>query len=201
MKAGARTSGPVRSGELGARGMIIAMSSVVDEALPRESVTRRRRVRGSIGDRPNDEGGVTGGYQAAPGEGRRYLPRVLNGVRALVVDDDEDTMDLFSAALSACGATVATASRANEALRLVATHQFDVVVSDIAMPGGDGYWLIRQVRQLADARTRGVPLLAVTAFGREHSRARALAAGFGEHLQKPVDPDLLCRTVAKLVGR
>lgn len=181
--------------------MMIAMLTVVDEALPRESAPRRLRVRGSIGDRPNDEDATTGGRRAAPDEGRRYLPRVLNGVRALVVDDDEDNMDLFSAALSACGATVVTASRAKEALRLLATDRFDVVVSDIAMPGGDGYWLIGEVRQLADARARNVPLLAVTAFGREHSRARVLAAGFGDHLQKPVDPEVLCRAVAKLVGR
>jgi len=181
--------------------MMIAMLSVVDEALPRESAPRRLRVRGSIGDRPNDEAAVTGGRPAAPGEGRRYLPRVLNGLHALVVDDDEDNMELFSAALTACGATVVTASRANAALRLLMTARFDVVVSDIAMPGGDGYWLIREVRQLADARARSVPVLAVTAYGREHSRARALAAGFGDHLQKPVDPEVLCRTVAKLVGR
>ena len=180
---------------------MMPMFSVVAEALPRESAPRRLRVRGSIGDRPKDEGPATGGRPAAPDERRRYLPRVLNGVHALVVDDDEDAMELFSAALGACGATVVTASRAREALRLLATDRFDVIVSDIAMPGGDGYWLIREVRQLADARARGVPVLAVTAFDREHSRARALAAGFGDHLQKPVDPEELCRTVAKLVGR
>ena len=180
---------------------MIPMLSVVDEALPRDYFPRRRSVRGSVGERPDDEAAVFGGWQAEPEEAPRYLPRVLSGVHALVVDDDDDNVELFSAALTACGATVATASRADEALRLVATHRFDVVVSDIAMPGGDGYWLIGQVRQLADARARTVPVLAVTAFGREHSRARALAAGFGDHLQKPVDPEVLCRTVAKLVGR
>jgi CheY-like chemotaxis protein len=181
--------------------MMSAMLSVVDEALPRESATRRPRLRGSLGDRPNDEGTIRGRGQGTPDERREHLPRVLNGVRALVVDDDEDNMELFSAALTACGATVATASRAGEALRLLAMQPFDIVVSDIAMPGGDGYWLIRQVRQLADERARGVPLLAVTAFGREHSRMRSLAAGFVDHLQKPVDPELLCRTVARLLGR
>ena len=180
---------------------MITMFSVVDEALPREPAPRRLAVRGSIGERPDDEGPMTGGCPPTPSETRRYLPRVLNGVHALVVDDDEDNLELFSAALSACGATVVTASRANEALRLLTGERFDVVVSDIAMPGGDGYWLIREVRQLADARARGVPMLAVTAFGREHSRARALVAGFGDHLQKPVDPEALCRAVAKLVGR
>jgi CheY-like chemotaxis protein len=148
-----------------------------------------------------DEAVAPGAAASSPAEQRRYLPRVLNGVRALIVDDDADNAELFSAALTACGATVATASRADEALRLLTARRFDVVVSDIAMPGGDGYWLVREVRRLPDTQVNSIPLLAVTAFGREHSRTRTLAAGFAEHLQKPVDPEILCQTVAKVVGR
>jgi diguanylate cyclase len=166
------------------------------EALPRRT---RRALWASTGDRPEGEEMAFGG-SPSPTEGRRHLPRVLKGVRALVVDDDEDNMELFSAALTACGAVVVTASGAEEALRLLSAQRVDVVVSDIAMPGGDGYWLIREVRRLPDARFSSIPLVAVTAFG-QHSRARALAAGFADHLQKPVDPEVLCRAVAKAVGR
>ena len=160
----------------------------------------RRALRASAGDPPGDEAETFGGSHS-PEEERRQLPRALKGVRALVVDDDEDNLELFSAALTACGAVVVTASRAEEALRLLSAQRVDVVVSDIAMPGGDGYWLIGEVRRLPDARFSSIPLVAVTAFGREHSRARVLAAGFVDHLQKPIDPEVLCRTVAKAVGR
>jgi CheY-like chemotaxis protein len=94
----------------------------------------------------------------------------------LVVDDDQDTTDLFAAALSACGADVVTRTSAPEALRVLASGPPDVVVTDIAMPGAGGYWLVREIRQLADDRARTLPVLAVTAFGREHFRARVLAA-------------------------
>lgn len=160
----------------------------------------RRALRASAGDPPGDEGETFGGSHS-PEEERRQLPRALKGVRALVVDDDEDNLELFSAALTACGAVVVTASRAEDALRVLSAQRVDVVVSDIAMPGGDGYWLIREVRRLPDTRFSSIPLLAVTAFGREHSRARVLAAGFVDHLQKPVDPEVLCRAIAKAVGR
>jgi CheY-like chemotaxis protein len=67
-----------------------------------------------------------------------HLPRILDGVAVLVVDDDADTADLFATALSACGADVAAATSAREALRILGTRKLDVVVTDIAMPGGDG---------------------------------------------------------------
>jgi CheY-like chemotaxis protein len=85
--------------------------------------------------------------------------------------------------------------------RLVPEVRPDVVLSDIAMAGEDGYWLAREIRRLPDAALSGVPIVAVTAYGREHSRARVLAAGFVDHLQKPVDPAILCQTVAKAAGR
>jgi CheY-like chemotaxis protein len=122
-------------------------------------------------------------------------------VRVLVVDDDEDTVDLFAAALRACGAEVSTATGAAEAVRRLTARPVDVVVSDIAMPGIDGYGLVREIRRLADARVNGIPVIATTAYGREHSRERVLAGGFVEHLQKPVDPEALCRAVARAAGR
>jgi CheY-like chemotaxis protein len=69
------------------------------------------------------------------------------------------------------------------------------------MPDEDGYWLVDQIRRHADGEIRGVPVLAATAYAREHSRARTLAAGFQDHLQKPLDPAALCRAMARAVGR
>jgi CheY-like chemotaxis protein len=119
----------------------------------------------------------------------------------LVVDDDESTLELFAAVLNACGADVEMASSAVEALQRLAAWPADAVVSDIAMPGGDGYWLVRQIRGLTDGRLASLPVLAVTAYGREHPLSVTLAAGFADRLQKPVEPETLCRSVAKLLGR
>jgi CheY-like chemotaxis protein len=94
-----------------------------------------------------------------------------------------------------------TATGAREALRRLSAWLPDVVVSDIAMPGADGYWLVNELRGLADARAATVPVVAVTAFGLEHSRVRALAAGFVDHLVKPVEPEALCLAVARAMGR
>ena len=139
--------------------------------------------------------------RATPAGAARPLPPLLTGLRALVVDDDADTRELFAAVLATGGATALQAGSASEALAVLAEQPVDVVLSDIAMPGGDGYWLVRQIRALPDTPVNAVPVVAVTAFGREHSRARALAAGFADHLQKPTDPALLCRAVAAAAGR
>ena len=129
------------------------------------------------------------------------LPSSLVGLRVIVVDDDEDTVELFAAALSACGATVTTATNAVDALRFVSEVRPDVVLSDIAMARGDGYWLVGEIKRLNEEALRRIPVVAATAFGREHSHARVVAAGFADHLQKPVDPELLCRTIARAAGR
>jgi CheY-like chemotaxis protein len=155
----------------------------------------------SIGDPPDgSDEFLAGPAHGSLSRGAR-LPRILRGIRVLVVDDDPDTSDLFAVALSACGAEVVTALGAHEALRVVTAQPPDVVVTDVAMPGADGYWLVSEIRQLADARARALPVLAVTAFGREHFRARALAAGFVDHLVKPVEPEALCVAVARAMGR
>lgn len=118
-----------------------------------------------------------------------------------MIDDDQDTTELFAAALAACGADVVTSTSAREALRVLAAAPVDVVVSEIAMPGADGYWLVHEIRRLADDRARTLPAIALTAFGREHFRERVLAAGFVNHLVKPVDPEELCAAVARAIGR
>jgi CheY-like chemotaxis protein len=169
-----------------------------------EALPTRRRDRGlaasSESRTPSEKAAVAGRQESArPAESTARVR--LTGLKVVVVDDNEGNLDYFAVALRTYGAVVATASNAVDALRLVQEQQPDVVLSDIAMVGHDGYWLVREIRRLADASVQHVPVIATTAYGREHSRARTLAAGFSEHLSKPVDPELLCRTIAAAAGR
>ncbi|HEU4371505.1 MAG TPA: response regulator [Methylomirabilota bacterium] len=124
----------------------------------------------------------------------------LVGVHVLVIDDSEDSRDLFVSVLQYAGALVSVAESADQALRVLDRVLPDVVVTDIAMPGHDGYWLIAQLRK-RDARTgNGVPVVAVTAHAERHPSQFA-SAGFRGHLRKPVDPDELCRLIEGLVRR
>ena len=116
----------------------------------------------------------------------------------MLVDDDADVRDVMSSVLSECGALVTCAASAREALRLLTGGQpINVLLSDIAMPGEDGYELIRQVRALS-ASVAGLPAAAVTAFAGAEERERALAAGFQMHLAKPLLPETLVNAVARL---
>jgi len=119
----------------------------------------------------------------------------------LVVDDDADVRELFAVALTACGAEVTATDNARDAIALATRMRPHAIVSDIAMVGEDGYWLVRELKRLPAEMVGDVPVVAATAYGREHPRARVLAAGFTEHLQKPIDPEQLCRVVARVAGR
>lgn len=123
----------------------------------------------------------------------------LPGVRALVVDDDPDSLDLVRYFLEDCGAIVQTASSAAEALDTLRQHPIDVLISDIGMPGEDGYSLIRGVRALSDATKNRVPAIALTAFTRNADRNRALVSGFNRHMTKPVEAIALVGAVAELM--
>ena len=170
------------------------------EALPAPSPGRRPR-RSVPGEPFEGQDDRSTGPPSFPPSTSSGLPDVLHGVRVLVVDDEEDTVDLIAAALAACGAEVVIATSAPEALGLVTLRSPAVVVSDIAMPGTDGYWLVREIRQLTDERLRTIPVIAVTAFGRNHMRQESFAVGFVDHLEKPVDPEALCRAVARATVR
>ena len=117
------------------------------------------------------------------------------------MDDDSDILDLFVTALAACGAETTATDNAVDALTLATRTRPHVIVSDIAMVGHDGYWLVRELRRLQTAEVARVPVVAATAYGGQHPRSRVLGAGFTEHLEKPVDPVTLCATVARLAGR
>ncbi|TAK28979.1 MAG: response regulator [Myxococcaceae bacterium] len=125
-------------------------------------------------------------------------PPEMVGLRVLVVEDEPDTRNLLVMLLELCHAQVVSAASAAEARELVARGAPDLIISDIGMPGGDGYALIRDVRAMPDDRGGRVPAVALTAYARAEDRARALRAGFDEHLPKPVEPRELVRVIASL---
>ena len=112
----------------------------------------------------------------------------LGGVDVLVVDDEADARELLAALLEHHGATVTAAASVEEALAALAERAPDVIVSDIGMPGADGYELARRLRALADDELRRTPAVALTGFARPEDGVRAADAGFDAHLAKPVDP-------------
>ena len=171
------------------------------EALPKPP--RRRSPVRSLGEdaSPREPHTSPGRGTSRPHPVSGVGAKALAGLTIVVVDDEPSNLDYFELALRTYGATVATASNAVDAVRLVRERMPDVVLSDIAMAGHDGYWLVRELRQSEDDQLRRIPVIATTAYGREHSRARTLAAGFTEHLPKPVDPLVLTSTIARLAGR
>lgn len=127
--------------------------------------------------------------------------RRLDGVRVLVVEDEEDARTLVGRVLTKRGADVCLAASAHEALSLLDRWRPDVILSDIAMPGVDGYAFIDAVRHRPPGRGGDVPAAALTAFAGETDRARALEAGFDRHVPKPALPETLVDVVAALAGR
>jgi CheY-like chemotaxis protein/two-component sensor histidine kinase len=121
------------------------------------------------------------------------------GLRVLVVDDEGDARDWIARVLADAGAEVCASASADDAIRCVQSFRPQVLVSDIGMPGRDGYALIREIRLLPDAAASATPALALTAFARAEDGIRALTAGFQLHLGKPVDEARLLAAVASLV--
>ena len=131
------------------------------------------------------------GFDASP---------VLEGLSVLVVDDDADARELLRAILEQRSAQVTTAASAAQAYETLEWLSPDVIISDIGMPGEDGYSLIRNVR-LKEARERHgwKPAIALTAHARVEDRLRALSAGYQAHVAKPVEPAELVAVIASLV--
>lgn len=125
----------------------------------------------------------------------------LDCMKVLVVDDEVDAQELVKRILEEYGANVLTASSVEDALELIRTDKPDVVVSDIGMPGKDGYEFIRALRQLPLEMGGDIPAAAVTAFARLEDRIRALRSGYQTHVTKPIEPAELVAVVASLVGR
>jgi PAS domain S-box-containing protein len=125
----------------------------------------------------------------------------LSGICVLVVDDEKDSRDFLATVLQQCDAEVIVAASAAEALAAIPQHHPQVLVSDIGMPGEDGYSLIRKIRQLSPEVGGKIPAAALTAYARPEDRVRAIRAGFQLHLPKPIEPAELAAVVASLVGR
>jgi signal transduction histidine kinase/CheY-like chemotaxis protein len=132
---------------------------------------------------------------------RSFCETDLRGLDLLVVDDQTDARELISQLLVECGASVRQAGSAAEAIREFIAKAPDVLLSDIGMPERDGYELIREVRRLAPSEGGAVPALALTAFTGTDDASQALAAGYQNHLPKPVQPHALVAAVAALAGR
>jgi PAS domain S-box-containing protein len=109
----------------------------------------------------------------------------LNGLRVLVVDDEQDTRELVAAVLTTCGAKVISVGSATEALDQMKHQRFDLLISDIGMPEMNGYDLISRIRQLGEEHGGRTPAMALTAYAGFDDRQRALAAGYGVHIPKP----------------
>lgn len=125
---------------------------------------------------------------------------MLPGVRILVVEDDTEAANLLVLILQERGATVSMAGDYDAAMASLQAQGADVIVSDIGLPGKDGYDLIREVRASQQAFSR-VPAIALTAFGREADRQLALEAGFDHHLAKPLQPQKLLDAIKSLLAR
>jgi CheY-like chemotaxis protein len=119
----------------------------------------------------------------------------------LVVDDEPDTLEILCMVLKRSGAQVRAASSSADALEAFIEWKPDLLVSDLGMPGEDGFALIGKIRALAPEQGGGIPAAALTAYVREEDRLEALAAGYQTHIPKPVDPTALVAAVAGLAKR
>jgi PAS domain S-box-containing protein len=124
----------------------------------------------------------------------------IEGVRVLLVDDELDARALLKRILEDFQAIVTVAESADEAIEFLQAGKFDVLVSDIGMPGEDGYSLIRRIRSLGAARGGDIPAIALTAYARGEDRIKAVAAGFQMHVAKPVEAIELVTMIAGAWG-
>lgn len=158
----------------------------------RRSFLRQRKVETDLA-RPPPPTAVPPAERRAPG-------RDLRGLSVLVIEDDPDKRELLRRILSDHRAEVRVAASVRGAMALLDGSQPDVLVSDIAMPGEDGYDFIHLLRRRPPELGGTIPALALTAHARAEDQARALAAGFQRHVAKPIEPVELIRAVAGLRG-
>jgi PAS domain S-box-containing protein len=125
----------------------------------------------------------------------------LPGISVLVVDDEQDTIALVTAVLTASGASVRSATTSVDALAMIDGWRPDVLISDIGMRDDDGYALIRELRSRPPEQGGSIPAIALTGFARWEDQTRSVAAGFQVYLAKPADPSELVRAVQRLTRR
>jgi len=126
---------------------------------------------------------------------------LLTGLSLLVVEDERDSLAMLGDLLSGYGAEVTLADSASRALEILQRRRFDLLLSDIGMPQMDGYAFMREVRRREMGSGQRTPAVALTAYGRAEDRVRALAAGYLNHVTKPVEPEELALVVARSVAR
>ncbi|WP_392482983.1 response regulator [Nostoc sp. C110] len=124
----------------------------------------------------------------------------LNGLQALLVDDDRDSREFIAFLLEQYGAQVTEAESAHDALSTLGQAKFDLLISDIGMPDMDGYTLIRQIRKQPSDQGGEIPAIALTAYAGEIDQQLALAAGFQQHISKPIELEVLMQAILTLVG-
>ena len=139
-------------------------------------------------------------HPRAPEEATSDTLASLAGLRVLVVDDDPDSNEVVRLLLAGQGAEVEVAASAAQALDILGRWRPDVLVSDIGMPGEDGYGLIRNVRSRDGDKPQRLPAVALTAYATVDDRVRLLSAGFQAHVTKPLDPVELVAVVASVAG-
>ena len=128
------------------------------------------------------------------------IPR-LETISVLVVDDDPEIREALRSLLTSVGASVSTAATGESAVAALAESNPDVLISDLGMPGRDGYWLIKEIRarEKSTGASEHLPAVALTAYGRVEDRVEVFAAGFDSHVVKPVDPAELAAVIKRLV--
>jgi PAS domain S-box-containing protein len=137
----------------------------------------------------------------AVGHAEINCPPSLQGLRVLAVDDEADTREMIRAVLEHCKMEVITAASASDALEAIVQLRPDILISDLGMPGEDGYALIAKVRALPAERGGHIPAAALTAYVRGEDRVKVLRSGFQLHVSKPLEPNELVAVVANLAGR
>jgi PAS domain S-box-containing protein len=145
---------------------------------------------------PSSIGARTADRSPSDTGAREQIRDSLSGLRILVVEDEPDTSEFLDRFLRGYGADVVLARSAEEALSRLANDRVDIVVSDIGLPGIDGYELMHRVRQLPTTAGGAIPAIALTAYARTEDRTRAFRAGYQAHLAKPIEPPELLATIA-----
>jgi CheY-like chemotaxis protein/nitrogen-specific signal transduction histidine kinase len=157
------------------------------------------RVAPRVEEGSRVDSGLTFPRTAAVSHAAKSAQTDLSGLRVLVVDDEPDTLELLKRVLGDSRAQVAAAPSVEVALATLSGFEPHVLISDVSMPGRDGYELIRAVRTTVSPAQ--LPAAALTAFARPEDAERAREAGFQVHLSKPVEPEQLVKAVALLAGR
>ncbi len=137
---------------------------------------------------------------SVPENGLVSFTNNLSNVDILLVEDDPDSRLVTAFTLEETNANIVVAASGAEALELIAASVPDLVISDVGMPGMDGYVLIEEIRRRSPEQGGNVLAIALTAYAGEGDRARSLAAGYQRHIAKPVDPDFLITTIVDLLN-